>query len=104
MGKQLVWRCIQDNQWEGIYPGDKSLYCIHDQNKLSREANGQCWKPTIIGTHFKKLLIRISNISSYLGTNISSRLGSYAEIFVARNNRIMRYYCTFFLLSCHRST
>ena len=28
---------IQDSQWEGIDPGGKSLYCIHDQNKLSRD-------------------------------------------------------------------
>ena len=76
MGEQLVWRYIQDNQWEGIYPGGKSLYCIHDQNKLSCDANGQSWKPTVIEAHFKKLLIRILNFSAYLGTNISSRLGS----------------------------
>ena len=29
----------------------------------------------------------------YLATNISSRLGSLAEKFVARNNRIPRYHC-----------
>ena len=51
MGEQLVWRSIQDNQWEGIYPGGKPLYCIHDQNMLLRRANEQCWKPTILLRH-----------------------------------------------------
>ena len=55
-------------------------------------------KPTGRGAHFKRLLLRISNFSSYLETNISSRLGSQTEIFVARNHRIPRYHCTLFLL------
>ena len=51
MGEQLVWHYIQENQWEGIYPGGKSLYCIDNQNKLSRDANGQSWKPTLLLCH-----------------------------------------------------
>ena len=51
MGEQLVWRYIQDNQWEGIYHGGTLLYSIHDQNKLSRDANWQSCTPTVLLRH-----------------------------------------------------
>ena len=49
MGEELIWRYIQDKQKASIYPGGKSLYSIHDQNKLSRDAKGQFWYPMVIG-------------------------------------------------------
>ena len=88
MGEQLVWRSIQDNQWEGIYPGGKPLYCIHDQNMLLRRANGQCCyviKPTAIGVHIKKIA------HSYLELFIALRNKYFFETrFVSRNIRILK--------------
>ena len=51
MGEQLVCCYFQDGQWEGIDLGGKSLNYIHDQNKLSRDVNGQSSKPMALLRH-----------------------------------------------------
>ena len=67
----------------------KSLYCIHDQNKLSRDANGQSWKPTALLLHetfgnrraFQKIAHR------YLELVVSRNKYFFEIRFVSRNIR-----------------
>ena len=57
-----------------------TVFTIKTSSHVMRMGNRRnlryCDEPTVIAAHFKTLLIRTSNFSSYFGRNISLRRGS----------------------------